>query len=129
MSNAKYLLRFFFDGGCLWPGNDAAHQDFDLGPYDTFEPCPLPLSTSTLECCQRLNTWYDTTLNQDYPPDPSPWRQPECDRFNAAVIELLASVRHELGSAFEVVNEQASLSEDPDLDSYLANPRGFKRRN
>jgi hypothetical protein len=34
-AQVKDILRFFFEwgGGCLWPGNDAAYLDLDLGPY------------------------------------------------------------------------------------------------
>jgi hypothetical protein len=81
---AKYVLRFVFEwvGGCLWPGDAAAYRELDLGPYDVFDPCPLPLSAATLARCRRQAEWHDTSLNREYPPDPGPWRQPECDRFN-----------------------------------------------
>jgi hypothetical protein len=125
-----YKLRFFFEcgGGCLWPGNDAANRDFELGPYDVLDPCPLPLSAATLERCRRVAEWHDASLNWDYPPDPGPWRQPECDRFNEAVRHLLATIRAELGEQFEVINRQPEAVEDPDLDAYLADPAKFRRR-
>ena len=127
---ARYELRFFCEwrGGCLWPGNDAASRDFDVGPYDSLDPCPLPLSLATLERCRRLIEWHDTSLNWEYPPDPGPWRQSECDRFNAAVLELLMDIRRELGAEFEVLNRQTAVVEDPDLDAYLADPKGFRRK-
>ena len=127
---AMYELRFFCEwgGGCLWPGNDAVRHDFGLGPYDLLDPCPLPLSAATRERCARLTEWHDTSLNWDYPPDPGPWRQAECDRFNAAASELLADIRQELGTGFEVVNDQDPVAEDPDLDAYLADPKGFRRK-
>jgi hypothetical protein len=126
----KYRLRFFCEwrDGCLWPGNDAAYEAFDLGPYDVLDPCPLPLSDDTLRRCQELVAWHDTSLNWDYPPDPGPWRQAECDRFNEAVKCLVAALRTELGERFEVVNLQPEAVEDPDLDAYLADPKGFRRR-
>jgi len=124
-----YVLRFFFEwgGGCLWPGNDAARRDLDLGPYDLLDPCPVPLSPTTRRRCQEMGAWYDTSLNWDHPPDPGPWRQAECDRFNAAVSELLAGIRKELGPGFEVVDDQVRTVEDPDLDDYIADPKGFHR--
>lgn len=125
---AKYYLRFFFDmGGCLWPGDDEALRDFDFGPYDCHSPCPLELSKATVERCQSMAGWYDTSINWDYPPDPGPWRQAECERFNAAVQDLLTKIRGELGQRFIVLNEQRELFEDPDLEAYLANPKGFRR--
>ncbi len=124
-----YELEFFFEwgGGCLWPGDDAARRDFDLGPYDLPEPCPLPLPATVLERCRKLAEWHDTSLNRDYPPDPGPWRQPECDRFNIAAAELLADIRGELGPAFRVIDRRLLCTEDPDLDRYLADPKGFRR--
>jgi hypothetical protein len=123
------VLRFFFEwgGGCLWSGNAAAYADFKYGPYDALDPCPLPLSAAILEKCRMVGHWHDAALNQDYPPDPGPWRQPECDRFNAAVCELLAEIRQELGTAFEVIDKQGKMVEDPDLDAYLADHKGFRR--
>jgi hypothetical protein len=66
-------------------------------------------------------------LNWDGPSDPDPWRQEECDRFNAAVNQLFEAVRTELGEEFELVNEQCELHEDPDVDAYLKNPQEFRR--
>jgi len=126
----KYKLRFFFEwgGGCLWPDSDDTYRDFDFGPYDILAPCPLKLSAATLESCRRMAEWHDTSLNWDYPPDPGPWRQPECDRFNEAVRHLLETLRAELSDQFEVVSTQAQVTEDPDLDTYLADPKWFRRR-
>jgi hypothetical protein len=127
---ATYELRFFFEwgGGCLWPGNDTARRDFDLGPYDLLEPSPLPLSPAILGRCRTLAEWHDTSLNWDYPPDPGTWRQSECDRFNAAAAELLADIRRELGPAFRVADSRLVCVEDPELDTYLADPKGFRRK-
>jgi hypothetical protein len=91
------------------------------------DPCPLPLSTPILDRCRQLSEWYDTSLNWDYQPDPGPWRQTECDRFNAAVEALLADIRRELGPEFEVIDKQPRAVEDPDLDAYLADPPNFRR--
>jgi hypothetical protein len=128
-NSGKYTLRFFFEwgGGCLWAGNAAASSDYGYGPLDTVDT-KLPLSAETVRQCQELSAWYDTSLNQAYPPDPSPWRQSECDRFNEAVRRLLATVRAELGDQFEIIDQQPEAVEDPDLDAYLADPKGFRRR-
>lgn len=124
-AGAKYVLRFFFEwgGGCLWAGNEAASRDFGPGPIEA----ELPLSAATLHRCEELGEWHDSSLNWDYPPDPGPWRQAECDRFNDAVRHLLADIRRELGAEFEVVDRQGEAREDPDLDAYLADPKGFRR--
>jgi hypothetical protein len=124
---AMYRLRFFFDyeSTCLWSANDAARAAFGY-PVD---PKRLPLSAGTTSEIDRLSRWFDTSLNWSYPPDPGPWRQDECDRFNRAVVTLFEQIQAELGDAFEVIFEQDELIEDPDLDAYLLDPRGFRRRS
>jgi hypothetical protein len=106
--SVTFVLRYFFEwgGGCLWPGNDAAHRAFDVGPYDLAVPCPLPLGAATLDRCRRLAAWHDLSLDPDYPPDPGPWDQAERDRFNEAAAALLGEIRTELGRDFSVVDEQ-----------------------
>jgi hypothetical protein len=130
MSGPKYRIHFLIEwgGGCLWPGNEAAGKDFGLGPYDLLEPCPLPLSEEVCRYCKELAAWHDAALNWDYPPDPGPWRQQECDRFNAAGSELLTAIRKELGAAFEVIEAEWKVTEDRDLDAYQADPRAFRRK-
>src|SRR5262245_61378046 len=95
MGDAKYALRFFCEwgAGCLWPGNAAAYREFDLGPYDLRDPCPLPLPPDILRRCRDVDEWHGASLNRDYSLDPGPWRQPECDRFNAAVVGLVSQLR------------------------------------
>jgi len=41
---------------------------------------------------------------------------------------LLAAIRAELGADYEVADEFGEVHEDPDLDAYLANPKGFRRK-
>ncbi|GHO80068.1 hypothetical protein KSD_78390 [Ktedonobacter sp. SOSP1-85] len=96
---AEYVIRFFFEwtGTCFWCGNDAARERFDY----YIEPEDLPLSESTVKRAKELMEWHDKALNWEYPPDPGPWRQEECDRFNQAAKELLSTVRQELGERFE----------------------------
>ncbi|HYV37796.1 MAG TPA: hypothetical protein VE988_19075 [Gemmataceae bacterium] len=71
--------------------------------------------------------WHDASLNWDYPPNPGPWRQVECDKFNRAAGELLSVIRADLGPDFQVIDEQRQIVEDPELDEYLASPKGFRR--
>ena len=122
-------LRYVFEwgGGCLWADGDAALDRLGFGPLDCRDACPLPMATATLERCRRLGEWHDASLNWDYPPDPGPWRQGECDLINAAADELLADIRRELGPDFEVTDARTRLSEDPDLGRYLVDPAGFRR--
>ncbi len=118
MSDAKYVIHFYCESGagCLWTGNDAGYRDLGMGPSDLLDPCPLPLSAAVLRRCHELVDWHCTSLNWDYPPDPGPWRQPECDQFNAAVADLLAAIRMELGPEYDVIDRLGAMTEDPDLD-------------
>ncbi|WP_328618329.1 hypothetical protein OHS18_21935 [Amycolatopsis sp. NBC_00355] len=109
-------MRFFFDAGSgavLWA---------DVGPADLDR---LPISAGLRADLDSLVEQYDESLNWDYPPDPGPWREARCRRFNADVRAALARLRRELGE--DVEDGFTELNEDPDLDRYLADPKGFKR--
>lgn len=99
-----YRFRFFFDAGtgaCLWAANDAARARFD---YPT-ECRDLPISENLQRYLYYLAAWYDTSIDWNYPPDPSPWTQDEASSFNDAVKQLLPRLRNELGHQFEIVDE------------------------
>jgi hypothetical protein len=119
-------VRFFFDagsGGLLWPISEPDWQAWG-SPID---PGRLPVREELRDEVVRLVDWYDKSLNWDYPPDPGPWRQPECDRFNETARRTLLWLRQELGPDWEIVDGFQDLHEDPDLDRYLGDPRGFRR--
>lgn len=120
---AEYVIRFFFEwrGSCFWGANDAARERFDY----YIEPEELPLSVRTIKRANELMEWHDQDLNWEDPPDPGPWRQEECDRFNQAAREFLITLRQELGERFEVLDEFREEKEDPDLDAYLRDPQGL----
>ena len=122
----RYTIRFFFEwgGGWLWCGNKAACSDFGIGPIEGL----LPLSDALRERGDDLSTWHDRSLNWDYPPDPGPWRQAECDRFNTAVHSFFEDIQQALGPNFEVLYHQRDAVEDPDLTEYLEDPKHFKRK-
>ena len=48
--------------------------------------------------------------------------------YKNAVEELFANVQAELGDSYELVNRQREEMEDPELDEYLLDPKGFERR-
>jgi hypothetical protein len=95
-----------------------------LGPADLDE---LPISPSLRAELDDLAAQYDESMNWDYPPDPGPWREARCERFNADVRAALARLRAEPGPERVIQNEFTELHEDPGLDRYLADPKGFKR--
>ncbi len=121
-----YEARFCFDAGSgtlLWADRPDTTQVWGFA----VDLRLLPVSQALLAELTRLVAEYDTSLNWDYPPDPGPWREPQCRQFNLAVGQALARLRAELGSAWEIHDEFRELHEDPDLDRYLADPGGFKR--
>lgn len=98
----RYALGFFFEwgGGVLWCRNDAARRRFEVGPIEE----SLPLRPETLDRLAKMTEWHDTALNWDYPPDPGPWSPEEERRFERAALEVLATIREELGPDFEVID-------------------------
>ncbi|WP_020640849.1 hypothetical protein [Amycolatopsis balhimycina] len=94
------------------------------GPADLDE---LPISPSLRAELDDLAAQYDESMNWDYPPDPGPWREARCERFNADVRAALARLRAELGPTWEIEDGFSELHEDPGLDRQLAGPKGFKQ--
>jgi len=132
-------LRFFFDwgaGGCLWAGDDLTRETLGYGPVDAdcfdtngelSRSSPLHLPPEIKKLIADLDIENDTWLNADYQPDPSLWRQDQCEKFNAKIDKLLKILTKELGSIYDIADEQTRYSEDPDLDVYLKDPKNFKR--
>lgn len=106
----KYELRFFFDasaGVCIWSSNDAARDRFG---YAIDARC-LPLPENTWRRVRYVCAWFDTSLDWDYPPGPSPWDAAVRSRFNTEAQYLLNLLRDQLGSEFEVADESGTALE------------------
>ncbi|MFQ6197078.1 hypothetical protein [Streptomyces sp. NPDC000405] len=95
-----YHLRFFFEAGVphtpLWP------PDVD-SPYGY--PCELerlPISTATQDELTRLCEWYQSSLDWEYPPDPSPWPEEQWTLFRQQADAALDTLRSELGDDWTV---------------------------
>ncbi|KOG67978.1 hypothetical protein [Streptomyces varsoviensis] len=117
--------RFFFDAGSgavLW----VPLEDWEVWGQPVVLD-RLPISHELRDELNRLIARYDTSLNWDYPPHPGPWREAECQEFNAAVRQAVGRLRVELGPEWRICDEYFELHEDPDLDRYLADPAGFVR--
>lgn len=117
--------RFCFDPGSgtlLW-----MDEPDEVWPEFAMDLRQLPVSRSLIAELASLADRYDTSLNWAYPPDPGPWREEECVRFNDAVRRAIARLREELGPQWQIRDQSIELHEDPDLDRYLADPAGFKR--
>jgi hypothetical protein len=109
----------------FWPGDDAAKEMFGYGEID---PAKLALPGDLVAELEALAAWHDSSLNWDYPPDPGPWRQEECDRFNVASKTLFERCKKLLAGRFEILYSHREEKEDPDLDAYLAAPTSFRRK-
>ena len=62
-------------------------------------PCDLdrlPLSDDTRVAARQLAASYQSSLNEDYPPDLSPWPRQQQAAFNEAARNLLTTLRNEL---------------------------------
>ncbi len=104
---SQYRFRYFFDAGsgtCLWSANEAAKQRFGY----PVESNSLPLPENIGRRLVYLTAWYDTSIDWNYPPDPSPWDESELARFNSEAQRMLALVREQLGSDFEIVDESGT---------------------
>ncbi len=99
---------FEWGGGCIWCGNDAARDAFDVGPIEA----RLPLSSKVTQRLHKLTEWHDRSLNWDYPPDPGPWTREEYEAFEKEAMEALSDIRSELGHDFEVVYKPLGQFED-----------------
>jgi hypothetical protein len=121
-----YVIRYWFEwcSTCFWGADNQTKERFGY----PIEPEDLPLSSATIKLAHELMQWHDQALNWVYPPDPGPWRQDECDRFNQAARELLATCRQELGEDFNLIDQFQEEKEYPDLDDYLRDPQAFKRK-
>jgi hypothetical protein len=124
-----YEINFSFEPGAgvfLWCSHPDDVQRWGGNPVD---PARLAISADLRAELTRLGEWYNTSLNWAYPPDPGPWRQQECDRFNTAATTCLDRLRTELGTDWDVSRNFANQYEDPDLDRYLTAPASFQRRS
>jgi hypothetical protein len=123
---AKYKARFFHDWGSgtwLWAANDLTRSKYDYA----VDHHRLGFADQLAADLDELTARRDKALNWDYPPHPGPWREPECAAMNAAVAVALTLVRNALGSDWEIIDESQPLHEDPDLDRYQGDPKGFRR--
>ncbi len=90
----KQVICFFFDWGadtCLW--NDDGALD-----YDKFN-----LSEDLKNTLINMAEEYQTALNWDYPPDPSPWTAEQKEDFMNRSKIVYQQIVNELGEKFEVL--------------------------
>ncbi|MGC0338272.1 hypothetical protein [Streptomyces sp. SLBN-8D4] len=97
-----HYLRFFFEAGVdtpLWPEDPAS-------PYGC--PCDLarlPIKPETRAEPAGLSEWYQSSIDRDCPPNPSPWSGEELRQFKQRAISTLEELRRELGAGWVVRDE------------------------
>ncbi|GAA2799384.1 hypothetical protein RMN57_15190 [Kitasatospora sp. CM 4170] len=92
-------LRYFYEYGVdtpLWP------HDMESPYGHPTELARLPISAALRAELSELADRYQSSLDQEYPPDPSPWPREEQDRFNARARAALVALRRELGPGWTV---------------------------
>ncbi len=105
MTEERFILKFFFDPGssvCFWSENERARAYFGNYLVDTDK---LPLSENLRRKLLHLISWYDTSIDWNYPPNPSPWTEEECVRFNNEVAATLSLICDELGDEYEIISK------------------------
>lgn len=83
----------------LWP------DDMD-SPYGY--PCELarlPITPALRAELARLSERYQSSIDWDYPPDPSPWSDEELQLFKRQAQAALEALRRELGTGWVVRDE------------------------
>jgi hypothetical protein len=100
-----YRARFWFDPGsgvCLWGADTATVEAFNY-PIDTRR---LPLTDNLRYALDALIAIFNTSIDWDYPPDPSPWSAEQWQRWRQSGDELLIRLRAELGAGWEIHDER-----------------------
>lgn len=90
-------LKLMADYGCtvLW------HADDDkVGPVDVDT---LPLSSNLREALGKWAEWYDSTLDQEYPPNSGFGTPEEAATFEAEGRRLWRELTNELGKEYKIV--------------------------
>ena len=99
----KYKLRFFIEwgGNCLWP--DVSDKDtyvkFNVGPL-----APENLGVSP-ELCSELDALveeYQTALDWEDPPAPSPWSDEHFSDFYQRLCRVYVKLCKELENDYEI---------------------------
>jgi len=98
---AAYKLQYWFEWGgtCLWSANEAARERYGYA-VDEQE---LPISGNLKRYLAYLQAYYQTQLDWDRAPAPSPWWTAEDTRiFRQKAQFAYRQLRQELGEDYEI---------------------------
>ena len=126
----KNTIWFSFDYGCcLWTEGSGIMLEELISLdgkviHDGINNCLLPISKELINELKSLVDEFSTSLDWDYPPDPSPWTKEEfIDFFNRAEI-VYEKLKNELGANYTVINKI-----DDDRKMYMDNREFAPTRN
>lgn len=86
----------------MWGADSFTQETYDY-PVDHWK---LPISENLKYKLQHIISWYDTSIDWSYPPDPSPWSWEERKQFIGQSAEVLALLKAELGENYEILDER-----------------------
>ena len=89
-----------YGGHCLWSSNPESNAKYGYAVNHE----NLPLSAETHNILDALEQEYQTSLDWEYPPNPSPWTDEHKKDFIRRANEAYHRIVAELGENYEVVN-------------------------
>lgn len=104
-----YKFRYFFDAGsgvCLWSANEMARMRYGY-PVD-LEALMLP--EALVSRAEELMRRFDTSVDWNFPSNPSPWSVSECVSFERMAAEFAQSLKSALGEGFEIQDDSKQIS-------------------
>ncbi len=98
---AKYFIRYMIEWGgtSFWGMNEIAQKSYNY-PIQISE---LPLSEALKTELYQLEAEYQTALDWDYPPNPSPWTEKHKKDFDERAHQAYERVKVELGRDYDGV--------------------------
>lgn len=97
----RYALRYFFEPGsgiCLWSANAAARERFTYA----VELELLDLPPEVVSRGNALITQFNSSIDWNNPPGPSPWPEGQRAQFESQAQELLGMLQDSPGPEFEI---------------------------
>lgn len=99
MIKIKFAFEYGNDFSCLWSENDEAINCF--GGY-IIEHKWLGITDALDQELKLLCEEYQTSLNWDYPPDPSPWTDEHKNNFDKKAYNLYNALLNQIDCKIEI---------------------------